>query len=171
MKIKIRQGVFETNSSSEHNVSVVRESDWNGWVSGKLVAAKEEESTGCESCWGNFWSELDGWKFTEPSQRTSEENNKIIRTWIEKEISNINEWCKSPDYDQKDNKYWENRLNELSAWWENPDRMDNYTKFIIGCWITFEEYVNGLENGDCYSPFHHSVPDLDVHVFGTYFHS
>ena len=170
MKIQIRQGVFETNSSSEHSISVVRESDWNGWTSGKLVA-RENGSTKCEDCWGNFWSDLDKWEFTEPSQQTSEENLKIIRTWIEKEISNINEWCKFPNYDQKDNKCWEKRLNELSVWWENPDRMDNYTKFIIGCWITFEEYVNGLEIGDCYSPFHHSVPDLDVHVFGTYFHS
>ena len=49
MKVQIRQGVFETNSSSEHSISVVRESDWNGWVSGKLVAAREEVSTKFES--------------------------------------------------------------------------------------------------------------------------
>ena len=170
MKIKIRQGVFETNSSSEHSIAVVRESDWNGWVSGKLVA-REKGSTGCESCWGNFWSDLDEWEFMEPSQQTSEENNKIIRDWIEKEISDVNKWCKSPDYNQKDDKYWDEYLNKLSVWQENPDQMDNYMKFTIGCWITFEEYVNGLRNGDCYSPFHHGVPDLDVHVFGTYFHS
>ena len=170
MKVQIRQGVFETNSSSEHSISVVRESDWNGWVSGKLVA-REKGSTGCESCWSNFWSNLDEWEFAEPSQLTAEENTKIIRTWIEEEISNIKEWCISPNYDKRDDIYWEERLNKLSVWQENPDYVDNYTKFIIGCWLTFEEYVDGLKNGDCYSPFHHGVPDLGVHVFGTYFHS
>ena len=37
MKRKIRRGVFETNSSSVHSLTMCMESDFNKWVAGELV--------------------------------------------------------------------------------------------------------------------------------------
>ena len=37
MKIQIRRGVFETNSSSVHSLTMCMESDFNKWVAGELV--------------------------------------------------------------------------------------------------------------------------------------
>ena len=37
MKRQIRRGVFETNSSSVHSLTMCMESDFNKWVTGELV--------------------------------------------------------------------------------------------------------------------------------------
>ena len=37
MKRQIRHGVFETNSSSVHSLTMCMESDFNKWVAGELV--------------------------------------------------------------------------------------------------------------------------------------
>lgn len=37
MKVQIRQGVFETNSSSTHSLAVYSKLDWNAFNSGKLI--------------------------------------------------------------------------------------------------------------------------------------
>lgn len=170
MKVQIRQGVFETNSSSEHSVSVVPEDDWMTWTSGKSVARIKRSTEGA-GCWGNFWSNLDEWEFTTPGPGTKKENENILRTWIDKEISEIKQWCIDPEYDGGYDEYWKNRIDELSRWQMDMQEVDNHTRFFTGCWVTFEEYMDALRNGDCYSPFEHSVPEQKVHIFGTYFHS
>lgn len=38
--IKIRQGVFETNSSSVHSITMCNESDYEKWVNGDLFLAR-----------------------------------------------------------------------------------------------------------------------------------
>lgn len=37
MKIQIRRGVFETNSSSTHSITMCMKSDYDKWVAGELV--------------------------------------------------------------------------------------------------------------------------------------
>lgn len=37
MKIQIRRGVFETNSSSTHSITMCMESDYDKWVNGELA--------------------------------------------------------------------------------------------------------------------------------------
>lgn len=37
MKIQVRQGVFETNSSSTHSLSVFSESDWKRFENGEML--------------------------------------------------------------------------------------------------------------------------------------
>lgn len=36
-KVQIRQGVFETNSSSTHSITIVTEKEWDRFVNGELV--------------------------------------------------------------------------------------------------------------------------------------
>ena len=43
MKRQIRRGVFETNSSSVHSLTMCMESDFNKWVAGELVWDRWEE--------------------------------------------------------------------------------------------------------------------------------
>ena len=38
--IKMRQGVFETNSSSTHSITMCNESDYEKWVNGELYLAR-----------------------------------------------------------------------------------------------------------------------------------
>ena len=37
MKIQIREGVFETNSSSTHSLALFNGSDWQAFKEGKMV--------------------------------------------------------------------------------------------------------------------------------------
>lgn len=41
MKIQIRKGLFETNSSSVHSLVMCQESDFDLWKSGDLIYSKE----------------------------------------------------------------------------------------------------------------------------------
>ena len=43
MKRQIRRGVFETNSSSVHSLTMCMESDFNKWVAGELVWGRWED--------------------------------------------------------------------------------------------------------------------------------
>ena len=43
MKRQIRRGVFETNSSSVHSLTMCMESDFNKWVAGELVWSRWED--------------------------------------------------------------------------------------------------------------------------------
>lgn len=41
--INIRQGLFETNSSSMHTLTIVSESKYNAWIAGELLFDSEAE--------------------------------------------------------------------------------------------------------------------------------
>ena len=36
MKVQIRRGVFETNSSSTHNMTICTQNEYNKWINGEL---------------------------------------------------------------------------------------------------------------------------------------
>ena len=79
MKRQIRQGVFETNSSSEHSIAIVSKNDFERWKKGELAAKciggpKEafEES-------GNIWSNMYAIQFC-PIEEKEERNLEIINT-------------------------------------------------------------------------------------------
>lgn len=43
MKIQVRTGVFETNSSSVHTICLCSKSDYNSWVNGEMVYDSYDE--------------------------------------------------------------------------------------------------------------------------------
>ena len=43
MKVQIRRGVFETNSSSVHSITMCKISDWNEWKQGNMMYCPEKE--------------------------------------------------------------------------------------------------------------------------------
>lgn len=43
MKVQIRRGVFETNSSSVHTITMCSDSEYNKWKNGELLYGKYSE--------------------------------------------------------------------------------------------------------------------------------
>ena len=43
MKVSVRQGVFETNSSSVHTLTMCSDSEYNKWKNGELLYGKYSE--------------------------------------------------------------------------------------------------------------------------------
>ena len=43
MKVQIRQGVFETNSSSTHSISICSKAEWVAFEQGKMYYSMEED--------------------------------------------------------------------------------------------------------------------------------
>lgn len=191
MKVQIRQGVFETNSSSEHSIAIVGTGDLQAWKEGKMYArqlpgSEEDED---EETWGNFWSQLDHWEFKEMTQEESEkENRKLFDEYIKNEKIDLElvrkHWEEVKDWPVGENEYFEDEdskrrwiqsqekhINEyqLTIDKQKFEKFNNVRKFYNNFWVSYEEYLDALRNGDCYSPFEHTQGD--VSVFGIYFHS
>lgn len=79
MKLQIRRGVFETNSSNEHSLTVMNNSMYHLWKEGKVLARVKTTSED-ENTWGNFWSEMYSLEFTYDFEAAQVENEKIFKT-------------------------------------------------------------------------------------------
>lgn len=69
MKVQIRRGVFETNSSTVHSMTMCRSDEWNDWLNGKtmympdkqkFLPTKEAEDYNCQL------AEKEGTDFSDP---------------------------------------------------------------------------------------------------------
>lgn len=69
MKVQIRQGVFETNSSSTHSISICSKAEWDAFgrnemyysvEEGKFLPKEEAEQRNAEIC---KYYEAKGWDF------------------------------------------------------------------------------------------------------------
>ena len=93
MKIQIRRNVFETNSSHEHSISIVKEDDWVKWLNGEILGRVVKMKR--ESGWGNFDSEIFEWEFSNDFDKCKRENelllNKIVADGIAKQEEYKNE--------------------------------------------------------------------------------
>ena len=97
MKQQIRIGVFETNSSSEHSLAVINLDKFRKWKNGELVGrvvSKQED----KHCWGNFWSRMLSFEFTDDFEKAKLENEKIFQDFVgfcKKENENYKQRCLS----------------------------------------------------------------------------
>jgi hypothetical protein len=71
-------------------------------------------------------------------------------------------------------KWLENQKLHLEELSKNIEKLafENFSatrKFYNNFYVSYEEYIEALRNGDCYSPFEHTQGD--VSVFGIYYHS
>lgn len=189
MKVQVRQGVFETNSSSEHSIAIVGTGDFQAWKEGKMYARQLPGSEEYEETWGNFWSQLDHWEFKEMTVEEAEkENRRLFDEYIQKEKTDIElywkHWEDVKSWKTGEREYFEDEESK-SRWLENQKRhieehsknieklaFDNFNatrKLYNNFYISYKEYIDALKNGDCYSPFEHTQDD--VSVFGIYYHS
>lgn len=68
MKVQIRQGVFETNSSSVHSMTMCLESEYQAWLEGKMKYRKDASDK--EQFLSN--EEADAWNMEEMDLREGE---------------------------------------------------------------------------------------------------
>ena len=173
MKVKIRKGVFETNSSSEHSLSIVKKSNYDQWKNGTLYARRSPNITEYNETWGNFWSEQYYWSFDMLSKEEADKKNlEIFKEYIKNELETVNIYVErhkdSPDIESV--KKWADaqiaRYNAMTYETFKP-----VEKLYNNMWMTYAEYQKALEQDDCYSPFEHVNETEDVVVFGKYYHS
>lgn len=173
MKVKIRKGVFETNSSSEHSLSIVKKSNYDQWKNGTLYARRSPNITEYNETWGNFWSEQYYWTFDMLSKEEADKKNiTIFKMYIKASIKDVNKIV--------DKHEGSNDIESVKKWADaqiakyNAMTYESFKpveKLYINMWITYEEYQQSLEQDDCHSPFVHVNETEDVVVFGKYFHS
>ena len=173
MKVKIRKGVFETNSSSEHSLSIVKKSNYDQWKNGTLYARRSPNITEYNETWGNFWSEQYYWSFDMITKEDADRKNiELFNKYIDEHIEEVNKYVKK----HKDS----NDIEVIRKWAEGETaRYKAMTyevfrpvdKLYNSMWITYAEYQESLHQDDCYSPFEHVNETEDVVVFGKYYHS
>ena len=81
MKRQIRFGVFETNSSSEHSIALINLDTFRKWKSGEVMGRVKSMQQD-NHCWGNFWSEMLSFEFTEDFEKASADNVNIFNLVI-----------------------------------------------------------------------------------------
>ena len=152
MKRQIRQGVFETNSSSEHSIAVVAYSDYDRWKKGELVARSlgRKESTDPA---GNFWSYIHNIEFA-PVEQKDELNINFLK-------EHYKDYC-DPD-------------NGWRAYTSAEELIQRYERGILEgdmCMYTsYEDFMKYGFDGEPYCDhFSHSAPN-GLKEFGTYYHT
>jgi len=172
MRLQIRKGVFETNSSSEHSLSIVKKSNFLDWKAGKMYAKRSRNSSEFKETWGNFWSEQYYWSFAlMDAAEVEKKNREILDDNIKHEKESIKLYAeknKGPEHDA-----WIEYRKEVIADMERKgfEGIRPIDKLYDGYWMTYEEYQEALRQDDCYSPFEHINDTEDVAVFGKYNHS
>lgn len=165
----IRKSVFETNSSSEHSLSIVKKSNFDLWKSGKQYARRVAGCSEFKETWGNFWSEQYYWAFDVITKEEVEKRNREI---FDENLKNEVERAKiyiSQASGEQSKKWAQDHLKDLeNSSYEKCSLLD---KLYDHMWITYDEYIEALRHDDCYSPFEHINETEDVVVFGKYFHS
>ena len=177
MKTKVRNGIFETNSSSEHSLVLMNRENYRKWKNGDLLARVKEHSEDGNT-WGNFWSYMYELEFTEDNSSAAMENAILLQKIVDERVKSLELYKKSFENRDKDYDCYtfdENHYNSETAKWKNMG-LDLYkeTEMSIddGMWMTYDEFYNSyIRNNDCYSPFEHDSKEQGIHIIGNYYHS
>ena len=155
MARSVRIGVFETNSSSCHSLSLMSLDMYESWRNGEIVIRFElgggegdpddedgDPETGFLATWGNFFL-YKRIPTSVPREKRVEENIKLIRDFMS-EIEDGN-WVRShwPEV-EKDLKEYENTgIMGVEIMKHSP----------VALYMTQDEYSEFLNYDDCDSPF------------------
>lgn len=134
MIFQVRQGVFETNSSSTHTLTICSKDDFDKWKNGEVF-------------WlDNSWHKLDtdkdfvtpeeleelAEKYNEEQQKRIDEGDKFAKVLdIEKVLNERPDY----DYDSWDDSYWDTERSALEAYTtddfyvsKSNDELETYSK-------------------------------------------
>ena len=201
MKIQIRRGVFETNSSNEHSLTVMPHDKFLDWKLGKLLARVKYKND-ADNCWGNFWSRMNVLEFTDNFEQAKEDNEKVVKLYKERETQEQEDWkqkCLShkklvdkiltpeefeklsdKEQEEYEDNIYEDRCyqfdeEDYNYWKDRIENMtaDNFIEEVGLCSGYWFTYEQFMEDLkiDCYSPFEHDDIDDNIHIIGKYFHS
>lgn len=150
---KIRKGVFETNSSSTHTITMCTKSDYNKFVNGEMYIFDDELIT-------------------------KEERNLIARKLILEEEINT-DWDKNVikfraqeipfngDWADKDNKVKELILTEENINSISDEDIENHEFEYYDIPLTYEQYINSRQNETYKSEFTAKSGETII-AFGEY---
>ena len=163
IKVQVRRGIFETNSSSEHSLTLIDSKMFRKWKNNDVLARVKEINEGKETG-GNFWSTLYVLEFTDNFESAKLDNESRCKEILNAELNKLEEWkeknCITEDY------YRTSKEQYLSL---NLDDFPSIYGIINnGFWMTYSEFKSEF-NEECISPFIHEVDDLVI--IGKYFHS
>lgn len=154
--INIRSGIFETNSSSNHNLTIIKDEIYRRWKNHEIVLKIDYEydtvldigDGGLFRTWGNFFLEQGKYTVADIGDQR-EKNLEILKIYLD-----------IPDVSQK--------LKDSILKYEKTGELSS-NLFIENLYLTPEEYIESLEHDDCQSPFLYKGED--VVVIGHYYRS
>lgn len=192
MNIKIRRGAFETNSSSEHTLILVKTCLLNDWKSGKMVARLDQVHADTKRATGNFDSdclslvfasaEFDDSTFEVDWKAQNEEllKKKIADTkaLYEDRRKRLLESLNDPEFKEIYPNWTEDDINK--SYDEELANLDKdaewlfeheFSKLYDGFWMTWEDFEHEMFGFDCISGFEHEDPMLGITAIGKYNHT
>lgn len=121
----IRNGVFETNSSSTHCLSMCEKSEFEKWVNGELYYDEDSDS------------------FVDDNVRNKEVKKKIICHLCEYEDKKYK--YKDKIYSNSKDMYTEENLEEITQ-----EQIDDYLNYedLWGIPLSYEEWEANVENSN-----------------------
>lgn len=177
MKTKVRNSIFETNSSSEHSLVLMNRENYRKWKNGDLLARVKEHSEDGNT-WGNFWSYMYELEFTEDNSSAAMENAILLQKIVDERVKSLELYKKGFDNRDKDYDCYtfdETHYNSETAKWKNMGLdlyKENEMSIDDGMWMTYDEFYNSyIRNNDCDSPFEHDSTEQGIHIIGNYYHS
>ena len=191
MNIKIRRGAFETNSSSEHTLILVKTWLLNDWKSGKMVARLDQVQADTKRATGNFDSdclslaftsaEFDDWGEGDWKTQNEEHLKKMIadkKALYEDRRKRLLESLNDPEFKEIYPNWTEDDINK--SYDEELANLDKdaewlfehkFSKLYDGFWMTWEDFEHEMFSFDCISGFEHESPTLGITAIGKYNHT
>jgi hypothetical protein len=137
--INVRRNIFETNSSSNHNLTIIKDEVYDKWRNHEIAIKIEYEydsdldrGDGLFGTWGNFFLEQGHYEIVDIKNQ-KEENIKIL-----------DPYCNNPQVSDK--------LKDAINCYRKTGKITP-PLFIEDLYLTPEEYKESLYHDDCLSPF------------------
>lgn len=139
--INIRNGVYETNSSSNHSLTLINNETYEKWRNHEIVLRIKYEwkdeldqgDRGLFETWGNFFCDRGTYEVAGIIEQTSK-NLEILQPYLK--ISEVSDKCK-----------------EAIKKYKETGELDMGLCKLEDLYLTPEEYYEYLEHTDCESPF------------------
>ncbi len=154
--INVRRNIFETNSSSSHNLTIIKDEVFQKWINHEIVLKIEydyDPSFGNDhffSTWGNFFLEQGKYEVA-PIEEQKKRNMKILSKYLE--LENVAS----------------SKLVDLINKYNDTGDINLVMNCIDDLYLTPEEYKESLHLIDCQSPFQYFGEG--VVVIGYYYRS
>ena len=138
--INVRRNIFETNSSSNHNLTIIKDEVYDKWRNHEIVIKIEYEydsdldrgDKGLFGTWGNFFLEQGHYEIVDIKNQ-KEENIKILDSY-------------------SNNPQVSDKLKDAINCYRKTGKITS-PLFIEYLYLTPEEYEESLYHDDCQSPF------------------
>lgn len=138
--INVRRNIFETNSSSNHNLTIIKDEVYDRWKNHEIAikidyhydSDLDRGDNGLFATWGNFFLEQGHYDIVDIREQKLE-NIKILDSY-----------CSNPQVSSK--------LKDAINCYKKTGKITS-PLFIEDLYLTPEEYEESLQHDDCQSPF------------------